>query len=343
MKAVRFHRHGGPEVLVLEDVPLPEPGPGQVRVRVRAVALNHLDLFVRRGLPLRIEMPHVGGSDFAGVIEATGPGVPAERIGTRVVGYPLLACGGVPWPACGDALLGPLSILGEERNGACCEALLIPDACCVPIDDALGFEEAAALPVAFTTAWRMLADRAALGAGETLLVLGAGSGVGTAALQIGKLLGAHVIAVTSGDVRAARARALGADEVIDRTRERIAARVLALTGRRGANVVFEHVGTATWEESVKAAACGGRIVTCGATSGPRAATDLRFVFARQLSILGVTLGTRVQLERVLALAAAGSLRPVIDRVLPLAECRHGHEILERGEAFGKIVLDATAT
>ena len=338
MKAVRFHRHGGPEVLAVEDVPLSEPGPGEVRVRVRAVALNHLDLWVRRGLPLRIEMPHVGGSDFSGVVDAAGPGVPAARVGTRVAGYPLLACGGVPYPDCGDALDGPLTILGEQRNGACCEALVLPDACCLPIAGALSFEEAAALPVAFLTAWRMLAERARLGAGETLLVLGAGSGVGTAAIQIGKLLGARVLAVTSGDDRGRRARALGADEVIDRSRERIAARVLALTGRAGADVVFEHVGAATWEESVKAAAHGGRIVTCGATTGPRVTTDLRFVFARQLSILGVTLGTRAELERVLTLAGEGRLRPVIDRVLPLSECRTAHEILERGEAFGKIVL-----
>lgn len=338
MKAVRFHRHGGPEVLVVEEVPLPEPGPGEVRVRVRAAALNHLDLWVRRGLPLRIEMPHVGGSDFAGVIEATGPGVAEGRIGMRVAGYPLLGCGGVPWPRCGDALDGPLSILGEERNGACCEALVLPDACCLPIDDALAFEEAAAVPVAFLTAWRMLVGRAALRAGETLLVLGAGSGVGTAAVQIGRHLGARVLAVTSGAGRAARVRALGADEVIDRTRERIAARVLTLTGRRGANVVFEHVGEATWEESVRAAAFGGRIVTCGATTGAQARTDLRYVFSRQLSILGVTLGTRSELERVFALVAGGSLRPVIDRVLPLEDCRLAHEILERGEAFGKVVL-----
>lgn len=338
MKAVRFHRHGGPEVLAVEDVPLPVPGPGEARVRVRAVALNHLDLFVRRGLPLRVEMPHVGGADFAGEVDAVGPGVTDLAAGARVAGYPLLAAGGVPWPECGDALTGPFAILGEERNGACCESIVLPVANLVPFAASLSFEEAAALPVAFVTAWRMLADRAALARGETLLVLGAGSGVGTAAVQIGRHLGARVLAVTSGPERAARVRALGADEVIDRKRERIAARTLALTARRGADVVFEHVGAATFEESLRAAAPGGRIVTCGATSGARATVDLRFVFARPLTILGVTLGTRAQLERVLALAAEGVLRPVIDRVLPLEACREAHELLERGEVFGKVVL-----
>jgi len=333
VRAVRFHRHGGPEVLEVEEVPEPQPGPGEARVAVSAVALNHLDLWVRRGLPLRIEMPHVGGSDFAGVVDALGPGASDLALGARVVGWPVLGAGP-------DGALPPgrFAILGEERNGACCERLVLPAANLLALPDGVSFEAAAALPVVFTTAWTMLVERGRLARGETLLVQGASSGVGTAAIQLGKLLGARVIAATRGPEKGERARALGADEVIDSARERIHLRVQQLTGRAGADVVFEHVGPATWDESLRSAAYGGRIVTCGGTTGPVAPTNLPFLFGKRLELHGVTLGSRDALAQVLALVAGGKLRPVIDRVLPLADCRRGHELLEAGAVFGKLVL-----
>jgi NADPH:quinone reductase-like Zn-dependent oxidoreductase len=332
--AARFHRHGGPEVLAWEEAPEPPaPGPGEARVAVAAVALNHLDLWVRRGLPLRIEMPHVGGADFAGVVEALGPGTAGLALGERVVGWPVLGAG----PE-GALPRGRFAILGEEKNGACCERIVLPAANLLPLPPGLAFEAAAALPVAFTTAWTMLAERGRLAAGETLLVQGASSGVGTAAIQLGKRLGARVIAATRGPEKASLARALGADEVIDAACERIHVRVHQLTDRAGADVVFEHVGPATWDESIRSAAYGGRIVTCGATTGASAPTALPFVFGKRLEIHGVTLGSKRALARVLALAAAGALRPVIDRVLPLAECRRAHELVEAGAVFGKVVL-----
>jgi len=237
VRAVRFHRHGGPEVLGLEEVAEPEPAPGEICVAVRAVVLNHLDLWVRRGLPLRIEMPHVGGADFAGVVDALGAGVHGFALGERVVGWPAL--GAEP-----DGRLprGPFAILGEQKNGACCEKLALPALNLLHIPDALGFEEAAALPVAFTTAFSMLVERAALRRGETLLVQGASSGVGTAAVQLGKWLGARVIAATRGREKGERLRALGADEVIDPSRERTHLRVHQLTGRAGADVVLSTSG-----------------------------------------------------------------------------------------------------
>ncbi len=337
MKAVRFHARGGPEVLVVEEVPAPEPGPGEVRVAVRAAALNHLDLFVRRGLPIRMEMPHVGGADFAGVVDALGSGVAGLRPGDPVVGHPLLARGGIPLDRCGERTRGAATILGEERNGAFCERLVLPAVNCLPLPVGLGFEAAAALPVVFTTAWTLLVERAALRADETLLVQGASSGVGSAAIQIGRLLGARVIAVTSAP-KLERVRSLGAHEVIDRTHERVELRVRELTGRRGADVVLEHVGEASWESSIASAAEHGRIVTCGATTGRFGRTNLVLLFARQLSILGATLGSRETLASVLRLAGEGKLRPVVDRVLPLEECRRAHELLEAGDVFGKIVL-----
>lgn len=329
MKAVRFHELGGPEVLRLEEVPVPEPGPGQVRIAVRAAALNHLDLWVRRGLPIRIEMPHVGGSDVAGLVDALGAGVAGWSLGDRVVVHPLLP----PARAGGEP-----RILGEHLNGGFQEALVVDAANLRRVPEALSFEQAAALPVAFVTAWQMLVGRAGLQAGETVLVQGAGSGVGTAAVQIGRLLGARVIAATSSRVKQEGVRALGAHDVIDYREENIYRRVLALTGGRGADVVFEHVGPATFEASVLSAARGGRIVVCGATTGRTARLPLPFLFARELSVLGVTLGPIEVLDRVLAHAADGRLVPVIDRVLALEACREAQEWLEGGRHFGKVVL-----
>lgn len=335
MQALRFHRRGGPEVLVVEEIPRPEPGPGEVRVAVVAAALNRLDCWVRRGLPIRMEMPHIGGADFSGVVEALGPGSRRWRPGDAVVGHPRIAR-----PQVVPGRL-PFALLGEERNGAFCEALVLPEENLVAKPASLTFVQSAAMPVAFVTAWTMLAERAGLRAGETLLVQGAGSGVGTAAVQIGRHLGAHVIACTSAGKLDA-VRGLGAEAVIDDRSERVALRVRELTGQRGADVVFEHVGAATWSDSVASAAPGGRIVTCGATTGALGELDLRLVFGRELRIEGVTLGSRDALETVLGLAADGAFAPVIDRVWPLARGREAHEVLERGGVLGKLVLEIDA-
>jgi NADPH:quinone reductase-like Zn-dependent oxidoreductase len=331
LQAVRFHRRGGPEELVVEEIPAPRPGRGEALVRVRAAALNRLDLWVRRGLPIRMAMPHIGGADFAGVVEALGEDTRGLARGDAVVGHPLLR---VSDPRPGAP---PYALLGEEVNGAFCELLAVPAENLVPKPAALSFVAAAALPVAYVTAYTMLALRAGLRSGETLVVQGAGSGVGTAAVQIGRHLGARVIACTSTG-KLESVRALGVDHVIDDRRERVDARVRELTQRAGADVVFEHVGEASFARSVACAAFRGRIVVCGATTGRHAALDLQLLFGRELSILGVTLGTRETLETVLRLAAEGALAPVIDRVLPLARCREAQEALEAGGVFGKIVF-----
>lgn len=339
MKAAIFHETGGPEVLKIEDIPAPEAGPGQVLVEVRAVGINHLDLWVRKGLPgIEAVMPHIGGSDFTGVVKALGPGVKGFEVGQRVIDYPIESYGGVPYYLCDDPPPGTFEIIGEQTNGGCCEYIAVGVPNLQPLPEVLTFEEGAAIPIVFITAWRMLTERAMLRAGETLLVQGAGSGVGTAAIQIGKLLGARVIASTSTPEKMAQARALGADEVINYREESISKRVRDITGKEGAHVVFEHVGDATWGESVKSAAYHGRIVTCGATTGFEGKTNLAVLFSKQLSVLGSTMGSLATFKKVLRFLAEGKLKPVIDRVMTLDDCRKAHEILEAGSQFGKIVL-----
>lgn len=339
MKAAIFHETGGPEVLKIEEVPEPEAGPGQILVEVKAVGINHLDLWVRMGLPgIDAVMPHIGGSDFTGVVKALGPGAKGFEVGQRVIDYPLESYGGVPYYLCDDPPPGTFEIIGEQSNGACCEYIAVNVPNLQPLPESLSFEEGAAIPIVFLTAWRMLTERAVLRAGETLLVQGAGSGVGSAAIQIGKLLGARVIACTSTPEKMERARALGADEVINYREESISKRVRDLTGKTGAHVVFEHVGDATWGESVKSAAYHGRIVTCGATTGFEGKTNLAMLFSKQLSVLGSTMGSLGTFKQVLRFLAEGALKPVIDRVMTLDDCRKAHEILEEGSQFGKIVL-----
>ncbi len=339
MKAAIFHEYGGPEVIKIEDVPEPEAGPGQALVEVRAVGLNHLDLFVRMGLPgIRSVMPHIGGCDFTGVVRALGPGLDSLEVGQRVIDYPVQSYGGVPFYLCDDPPPGGFQLIGEQSNGGMCELIAVAAPNLQPLPEGLSFEEGAACPIVFITAWRMLTERAELKAGETLLVQGAGSGVGTAAIQMGKLIGARVIASTSTPEKIERARELGADEVINYKEESISGRVREITGKAGADVVFEHVGDATWAESIKSAAYHGRIVTCGATTGFKGETHLAMLFAKQLSGLGSTMGSLGTFKKVLRFLGEGKLKPVIDRVMNLEDCRQAHEILEAGEQFGKIVL-----
>jgi NADPH:quinone reductase-like Zn-dependent oxidoreductase len=340
MRAVTIREHGGPEVLQLEEIPDPEVGPGQVRVRVRACALNHLDLWVRRGLPgLRLRYPHVLGADLAGEVESLGEGVTGVEVGARTLVAPGVSCG-----VCRECLAGrdnlcrSYQILGESRDGGYAELCTIPAANLLPYPEGLDFPAAAAIPLTFQTAWQMLVDRAAVRPGETVLVLAAGSGVGSAGIQIAKLFGATVIATASTAAKLEAASSLGADHLVNHSEQDLLAEVRRITSRRGVDVVFEHVGEATWERSILCCARGGRIVTCGATTGYQARTDLRHVFFRQLSILGSTMGSKAVLHQVLDHVRAGRLRPVLDRVLPLADAAEAHRRVEAREQFGKVVL-----
>jgi NADPH:quinone reductase-like Zn-dependent oxidoreductase len=340
MRAVQFHQHGGPEVLRCEDVPDPIPGPGEVLVRVRACALNHLDLWERRGLErVTFPMPHISGSDVAGeVVAAVGVDVNSGR---RVMLQPGLSCG-----RCAACLSGrdnecaQYEVLGyRSYPGGYAELVKVPAQNLVSIPDDVDFVQAAAFPLTFLTAWHMLITRAQLKRGEDVLVLAAGSGVGQAAVQIAFLHGARVFATAGSDAKLERARALGAYEVINHHTQDLAQEVLRLTNRRGVDVVIEHVGEATWPRSVRAMARGGRLVTCGATTGPRGALDLQVLFAKQLSILGSYMGTKGELLRVARFFFAGQLKPVIDRTFPLAAAADAQRRLEQSGQFGKIVLE----
>lgn len=336
MKAVRFHSHGGPDVLVYEDAPDPSPAPDRAIVRVRACALNHLDLWQRRGLErVRIPLPHISGSDISGeVVEGGGTLAP----GTRVMVHPGLFCGTCAWCQEGRDNECPFfTVLGYLSDGGYAELVSVPVQNLVPIPDHVDFVEAAAFPLTFLTAWHMLITKAALRPADVVLVLAGGSGVGQAAIQIAKVHGARVLA-TSAPEKFDQTRALGADEVFDHYNGDFSQGVRGATRGRGADVVIEHVGEATWDRSVRALARSGRLVTCGATTGPKGALNLQHLFAKQLSILGSYMGRRAELSAAAPLFFAGKVKPVVDEVLPLADARKAHERLEAGRQFGKIVL-----
>ncbi len=341
MKAVRFHRHGDPDVLVYEDAPDPAGGAGRAIVRVHACALNHLDLWQRRGIErVRIPLPHISGSDVAGtVVDDGGGAVPA---GTRVLLQPGLSCGTCPACAQGrDNLCPQYDVLGLMSDGGYAELVAVPVENLVPIPDHVDFVDAAAFPLTFLTAWHMLVTVARIQPGDVALVLAGGSGVGQAAIQIAALHGARVFA-TAAPVKHERTRALGAEQVFNHYAADYAHELKALTAGHGADIVVEHVGEATWDRSVRALARGGRLVTCGATTGHKAAIDLRHLFARQLSLLGSYMGGKPEL-----LAAAPhffdcALRPVVDEVFPLADAARAHRRLEAADQFGKIVLRSGA-
>ena len=340
MNAVVFDRFGGPEVLEYREVPDPRAGPDEVIVDVRACGINHLDLWVRRGLPgLDPEMPHILGNDVAGVISAIGPDVRAVRAGERVLVLPTLSDG--VCEACrrgDDNLCRQHDVLGRKRNGGYAQKVAVPAANCLPYPANLDWSDAAAVPLVFLTAWHMLVGRAKLVAGEDLLVIGAGSGVGSAAVQIGRLLGARVIATAGNSSKLERARALGAHATIDHTAQDTAAEARALTGKKGVDVAFEHVGGKVFESAVAALARNGRLVTCGATIGSQVTLDLNLLFGRHLTLLGSWMGRRDEMEAVLEHVRSGALRPVVDSVLPLAQARQAHERIEAREHFGKVVL-----
>ena len=339
MRAVRFHEHGGPEVLRVETAPDPAAGPGEAVVRVRACALNHLDLWQRRGLHRTpIPLPHIPGSDVSGeVVAAVGGPV---RPGTRVMLQPGVSCGHCAWCQAGrDNECPDYDILGYRHDGGYAELVKVPIANLVPIPDRVTFVEAAAFPLTFVTAWHMLVTRAKVRPGDDVLVLAAGSGVGQAAVQVAALHGARVIATAGSAEKLELAKRLGAADLIDHRSADIAAEVKRFTHRRGVDIVIEHVGEATWDASMRALAPGGRLVTCGATTGPSAAIDIRFLFRHQLSVLGSYMGTKGELLEVSRFFFAGRLAPVIDTTYPLERAAEAQRRLEEGRHFGKIVLE----
>lgn len=332
---------GGPEVLARETIELPEPGPREVRVRVRAVALNHMDLWVRRGLPqVKYEWPYRLGCDIAGEVEALGAGASGAKVGDRVLVNPGLSCGVCARCLSGeDNLCRKYRIFGEGAQGGYARHLNVPDANLLPHPAKLAFTEGAALPLVFLTAYQMVATKARVRPGQTVLVQSAGGGVASAAIQLVKLFGATVITTTSTDEKAARARALGADHVINYVTHDFVAECKRLTDKQGVDAVIEHVGGDVFVKSVLATRWGGRVVTCGATAGFTPTLDLRQIFFRQVEVLGSTMGPKGDLFRVLEHVNAGALRPVVDRVMPLWEAAAAHRVLEERRAFGKVVLE----
>lgn len=340
MQAVVIRAHGGPEVLSFEDVPAPVPGPGQVRVRVRACALNHLDLWTRRGLPGRtVAFPHILGNDVAGEIDACGDGTSEFAVGQRVMLSPGTSCGRCRMCLAGeDNSCRGYRILGYQIAGGYAEQLVAPAANVIPLPDGFGFEEAAAFPLVFLTAWRMLVTRAQVKLGEDVLVWAAGSGVGMAAIQVAKLFGARVIATAGSDAKLEQARALGADEIVNHHTQDVPAEVRRLTGKKGVEVVIEHVGQASWERSILSLAHRGRLVTCGATTGPQGATELRHLFSKQLTLMGSYMGSKAELLDAARFFFERRLRTVVHAALPLREARRAHELMEASQHFGKLVL-----
>jgi len=339
MKAVRFHEFGGPEVLKYEEVPDVRPREDQVLIRIRACALNHLDLWIRKGLP-GIKLPHINGSDIAGDVVEVGTYVSSLKRGMRVLLAPMVFCN-----HCAQCMAGQqsfcreFSVLGYANDGGNAEYIAVPQASVIPIPDSLNYDEAASVPLVFLTAWHMLVTRAGIKPGDTVLVLGGGSGVGSAAVQICKMLGATVIATAGDERKLQKSRELGADHVIDHYQQKIADEVRRITGKSGVDIAFEHVGSATWDDSVRSLRPGGTLVTCGATTGPEAKFDIRVLFSRQLSFLGSYMGTMGDLHQVLKHIFSGKLKAVVDRTFPLSEARSAHERLEKSEQFGKIVLN----
>jgi NADPH:quinone reductase-like Zn-dependent oxidoreductase len=339
MKAVRIHQFGGPEVLQYEDIPDPQLRKDQVLVRVRACALNHLDVWVRKGLP-GVKLPHILGSDIAGEVAEIGEYVSGFKTGQRVLLAPMHFCG-----HCAKCVSGvqnqcrEFTVLGNGVDGGNRELIAIPAANVIPIPDSLDFNQAASVPLVFLTAWHMLVGRANVRPGQTVLVLGARSGVGTAAIQIARLFHCRVITTAGDEAKLEKGRALGADYGIDHYKQKISEEVRKITNKEGVDIVIEHVGAATWDESMKSLKTGGVLVTCGATTGPSVGIELRHLFARQLSLLGSYMGTMGELHEVLGHVFAGRLKPVVDRVFSLREIRAAHEYLEKSQMFGKIVVN----
>jgi NADPH:quinone reductase-like Zn-dependent oxidoreductase len=340
VRAVVIREHGGTDALRFEERPATEPGPREARIRVRAVGLNHLDVWVRKGVPGHtFPLPIVPGCDVSGVVDAVGPGVGRCKPGDEIVVVPGVSCGMCLRCREGrDALCRDYGILGETRDGGCQDLLVVPDVNVLPKPAGLDFTAAAAVPLTFLTAWHMLVARARVLPGETVVVHAAGSGVSVAAIQIALFLGARVMATSTSDAKCARARALGAQEAISTRDADLVQEIRRFTGKRGADVIVDHVGAETFDRSIRSLAKGGRYVTCGATSGFEMKTDFRYVYFKSLSILGSTMGGSHELVTVLEHVASGRLKPVVDDVLPFEQIAEAHRRLEAREVFGKLVL-----
>lgn len=348
MRAAVLTDTGGLDRLTVTDVPAPgSPGPGQVRVAIRAAALNHLDLFVAGGLPgVEYRFPHIVGADGAGVIDAVGPGVTRVRPGDRVMINPGISDRTCEFCRAGEhSLCVKYRILGEHLPGTICSAIILPEfnVAVVPtLTPALSWAEAAAFSLVTLTAWRMVTTRAQVKRGEWVLVWGIGGGVSLTALRIAKQLGATVIATSSSDAKLARAREVGADVTLNHATQDVPKEVRALTEKRGVDVVVENVGEATWEKSIRVLAKGGRVVTCGGTTGPMLVTDVRRLFWGGYSILGSTMGNDAEYAAIVAELSAGRLRPVVDRVFPLAQVRDAYQYLDGAAQLGKVVVEVAS-
>jgi NADPH:quinone reductase-like Zn-dependent oxidoreductase len=340
MKALAFHEHGAIEKLKYQDVPDPQPGDGDVLVRVKAAALNHLDLFVREGIPgLKLPLPFWTGCDIAGDVVQVGAAVPDVKVGDRVAVNPNLHCGRCEYCQKGQqSLCVSYGILGEHTHGGLAELVKVDGRKVLKLPDHVKYEDAAAFVLVNMTAWRMLVSQARLRAGEDLLIIGVGGGVSSTGVQIGKLCGARVWVTSSSDEKLERARALGADECINYSKDDWVKVIAQKTGRRGVDVILENVGAATWPGAIRALAKGGRLVTCGGTSGPICETDVRQVFWKQVSIIGSTMASNAEFAEVMGQLFRGRLKAIVDSVLPLKDGIAAQERLAAGKQFGKIVL-----
>ncbi|OHB71449.1 MAG: alcohol dehydrogenase [Planctomycetes bacterium RBG_16_43_13] len=340
MKAIRFHQHGGPEVLKYEDAPEPKIGERDVLLHVKAASINHIDMWLRRGMrSVKIPLPHIPGSDASGVIEDVGSEVKDLKKGQRVLVNPGFFCGRCEFCYEGSgSLCVEYDIMGEGGDGSDAEFVKVPCKNIIPIPDNMTFEEAAAVPLVFLTAWRMLVTKAKVKASDDVLILGAGAGVGTACIQIAKLFGARVFVTASSEAKLEKAKELGADILINYVKEDFSKRVRELTNKRGVDVVVDYIGKDTWQKSLHSLRKGGRLVTCGATTGYDPQEDVRYIFFRQLEILGSTMGSAKEMADVLKCVFAGKLKPVIYRVMPLKDTAEAHKLIEGRVPFGKIVL-----
>jgi len=341
MKAVTFHEHGGLEKLIYEDVAFPQVGPDEILIRVKACALNHLDIWIRQGIPTyTISLPHISGCDVSGVIERVGTAYSGHlEAGQSVFVNPGISCG-----ICDECLTGKenrcahFQILGAQKNGGYAEYVTVPALNVIPLPENLTFEQAAAFPLVSMTAWHMVKTLADVQPGESVLVMGGGSGVGSMAIQMANLLGARVLSTVGAEDKKAKAKMLGADEVIDHSSENVSERVAGLTQGHGVDVVIEHIGQEVWEHCMKSLSRGGRLVTCGATSGGASQFDVRYLYSRQLTIMGSYMGTRNELLETTRLIETDKLRPVVDSTFPLEEARNAQERMLARKIFGKVVL-----
>lgn len=340
MKAVVFHEHGGPQVLHYEDVRDPVPGRGEVLIEVKATSINHIDIFLRRGMPgVKVPMPKIAGCDASGVIREVGEDVSGLKAGQRVTINPGISCGRCEFCAAGfGSQCVSYAMVGEHTDGAYAQLIKVPAHIVLPIPDSISFEEAAAAPLVFLTAWSMMIGKGNIRPGEDVLILGVGAGVGAAGLQIAKMTGCRVFVTASTDEKLERAKQLGADFLINYKSEEFDKRIRDLTNKRGVDVVVDYIGADTWVRSLRSARRGGRVLTCGATTGFAPQTDLRQIFYRQVQVFGSTMGSHREFLDVMKCIFRGQLKPIIDRVLPLAEAAKGHELIEGRSVFGKIVL-----